>query len=263
MKIDDHMRVSALITFLRPPLASNRQPHRQLPPAIKPVHHAGKHRHVGRLLDGPQIHLRGLDDIRMLHQRPEPPPRRVARTGYRGCRSSGRGGGPIWFGGWTRGCLGGAGGQVVEDQLSQGLVGGCGHGDERMYQLIEANYVSHHAYDWHHDPHAAGAFAFFGPAQFRHFYPELIARAADGHLLLAGEACSVHHAWIAGSIESAYRAVYQLVCRLVLDRRVPAGFLRRLEESWGCLREAQPEVLQWQVYLASRGVEAGLSSSRV
>ena len=47
----------------------------------------------------------------------------------------------------------------------------------------------------------------FGPDQFQDLYPALTEPAAGGLLFLAGEAISIHHAWIAGAIDSMTRSV--------------------------------------------------------
>ncbi|KAI4279621.1 MAG: hypothetical protein L6R35_006047 [Caloplaca aegaea] len=63
------------------------------------------------------------------------------------------------------------------------------------------------------DDYSSGAYAFFGPGQFRAFYPHLIRPHADARFHIVGEAASANHAWIVGSIESAYRGVWLLLER--------------------------------------------------
>lgn len=55
-----------------------------------------------------------------------------------------------------------------------------------------------------------GAFALFGPSQFRVMYPE-ITKPLHGVLHFAGEACSVYHAWVVGALDSAYNSLLQIV----------------------------------------------------
>lgn len=81
--------------------------------------------------------------------------------------------------------------------------------------LIEKSYETHHAFDWYQDPHASGAFAFFGPGQFSKMWPEII--RPNGWLYLIGEAASAHHAWIVGALESSVRAVFQMLQSLHLQ----------------------------------------------
>ncbi|OAX30569.1 hypothetical protein K503DRAFT_788363, partial [Rhizopogon vinicolor AM-OR11-026] len=75
------------------------------------------------------------------------------------------------------------------------------------YDFLAAQYITHHAFDWSHNPFSSGSYALFGPGQFSHLYPYLVRPAADGRLHFAGEASSAHHSWIVGALESAQRAV--------------------------------------------------------
>lgn len=68
---------------------------------------------------------------------------------------------------------------------------------------------------WYNEPNARGAFALFGPGQFGQtdkngfsLFASLKAPAANGRLHIAGEATSIHHAWVVGALNSAWRAVY-------------------------------------------------------
>lgn len=80
---------------------------------------------------------------------------------------------------------------------------------EKLLDHLHDQYLTHHAYDWYHDPNMAGAFAWFGPGQFSQMWPEII--KPNGWLFLIGEAASAHHGWIVGALESSVRAVYQLL----------------------------------------------------
>jgi len=67
------------------------------------------------------------------------------------------------------------------------------------------------AWDWARDPLTMGAFAFFGPGVYdsTDVYSEMLQPAARGKLFFAGEATSACHAWVAGALDSAWRAVDQ------------------------------------------------------
>jgi hypothetical protein len=56
-----------------------------------------------------------------------------------------------------------------------------------------------------------GAFAFFGPGKFQDLYMSLNYPAANGFLHFAGEAISVRHAWVEGALDSAWRAVREML----------------------------------------------------
>ncbi|KAK4696357.1 hypothetical protein P7C71_g1551, partial [Lecanoromycetidae sp. Uapishka_2] len=81
---------------------------------------------------------------------------------------------------------------------------------DKLHKLIEEAYITHFAYDWYTDLGTTGAFAYFGPGQFRAMYP-WIANRNDGNHIIVGEAASAHHAWVVGALESATRGVYQFL----------------------------------------------------
>lgn len=75
------------------------------------------------------------------------------------------------------------------------------------YEQLRKMYVDHHAFSWDHDPYTGGAFAFFGPGQFRDFYASFQDLQCQGKFMICGEAVSVEHAWISGALNSAYNSV--------------------------------------------------------
>lgn len=77
--------------------------------------------------------------------------------------------------------------------------------EDELYKLISGLYLDHYAHDWTHDPNTAGAFAFFRPQQFSCLWGKMI--HPSGNLILIGEACSPHHAWVVGALESAVYGV--------------------------------------------------------
>ncbi|OAL30364.1 hypothetical protein AYO22_01562 [Fonsecaea multimorphosa] len=81
---------------------------------------------------------------------------------------------------------------------------------KELKERISRDYKEHFAYDWSQDPHAAGAFAYFGPSQFQQLYPWITRSGGSNHIII-GEAASAHHAWVVGSLESAVRGVYQFL----------------------------------------------------
>jgi monoamine oxidase len=80
--------------------------------------------------------------------------------------------------------------------------------------------LDHYAYNWHNDEYARGAFALFGPGQFgrtkqgNSMFASMKAPSPNGGLHIAGEATSVHHAWVLGALNSAWRAVYNALGNL-------------------------------------------------
>ena len=61
-------------------------------------------------------------------------------------------------------------------------------------------------------------------------YGSLTAPAAGGRLHFAGEAISPRHAWVEGALDSAWRAVYEML--LVEPAWTPK--LERFIRNWGC-----------------------------
>ena len=110
---------------------------------------------------------------------------------------------------------------------------GTAYGYTRMRRLLDEEFEDIHGHHWGGDPDSSGAFAYFGPGQFRAFYPALVKPAANGRMFLVGEACSVHHGWIAGSLESSYRAILQYLSLLQSSNQVGAEKLDKLQHTWG------------------------------
>ena len=79
---------------------------------------------------------------------------------------------------------------------------------QSVYAEIKRSYITHHGFDWAMDDFSSGAFALFTPGQFRSLYPHLMRPHADARFHIVGEAASANHAWIVGSLESAYRAIW-------------------------------------------------------
>ncbi len=84
---------------------------------------------------------------------------------------------------------------------------------------------------WFWDNHAGGgAFALFGPGQFKNLYPTLLTPEFNGSLNFAGECCSVHHGWIVGALDSAYNAVLN-----ILEQMGAVDKIDQMKETWGIL----------------------------
>jgi monoamine oxidase len=112
--------------------------------------------------------------------------------------------------------------------------------------------LDHFAHGWQNDPNQRGAFALFGATQFGRpdaeapsLYAAVKAPAAEGRLHFAGEATSIHHAWVLGSLNSGWRSVYNAL----------AGHkdkLEKLKELWSVPDEEDPYLLDW-LTCAGRG----------
>ena len=125
---------------------------------------------------------------------------------------------------------------------------------EDLYNMYE----THHAWAWSHDPWTGGAFALFGPGQFKNVYPEFLQLFCNDKFAMCGEALSTHHAWISGALDSAYLRMYQF---LVANNRVDD--IKKLKESiFGGVKgehaeEMNAELMKWTVLLGEGGGPAG------
>ena len=108
------------------------------------------------------------------------------------------------------------------------------HANSIGYDEIKKAYMTHYSWDWSKDQHTSGAFALFGPGQFTNLYPYLVRPAADAKLHILGEAASAHHAWLVGSLDSAYRAVHHFLQRFELH-----DGLTQLQRQWGAVGEME------------------------
>ncbi|CAG8689181.1 hypothetical protein GLOIN_2v1834010 [Rhizophagus irregularis DAOM 181602=DAOM 197198] len=63
---------------------------------------------------------------------------------------------------------------------------------------------------WPNEPTAAGAYAYFGPNQYKELlYPML--KESNSNIHWAGEHTDIHHAWIIGALNSAVRVVKEVL----------------------------------------------------
>jgi hypothetical protein len=103
------------------------------------------------------------------------------------------------------------------------------HAGKITHDKIKAAYTNvYHAWSWQNDPFTSGAFALYGPSQFSNLYPYLTRPAADSKFHIVGEAASVHHGWLVGSLDSAYCAIFKFLYRYRLW-----NYVALLAERWG------------------------------
>ncbi|KAG8988954.1 hypothetical protein FRB90_002474 [Tulasnella sp. 427] len=100
------------------------------------------------------------------------------------------------------------------------------------YKFLKDQYIDHFGWDWQHDEYTQGAFAFFGPGNFSTLYKSLTRPAANGHIHFAGEALSVRHAWVVGALDSAWRAVKEVLWVSHRDKLVKFEGLWGNNEEW-------------------------------
>ena len=120
---------------------------------------------------------------------------------------------------------------------------------EDLYNMYE----THHAWAWSQDPWTGGAFALFGPGQFKNVYPQFLELFCNKKFAMCGEALSAHHAWISGALDSAYLRMYQF-----LYKEGRGADIEKLKNSiFGGVKkkhaeEMNEELMKWTVGL-SRG----------
>lgn len=112
---------------------------------------------------------------------------------------------------------------------------------------LESQYESHYITAWYSEPLARGAFALYGPGQFGSkddqglsLFASMKSPAAGGRFHFAGEATSIHHGWVLGALNSAWRAVYNVLASSPKLRH-------QLVKGWGIPDEEDVETLR-QLY---------------
>ncbi|KAM9957008.1 hypothetical protein ACTFIR_003745 [Dictyostelium discoideum] len=99
---------------------------------------------------------------------------------------------------------------------------------------LQQLFVDYKCWDWYNDDYSSGAFALYSPSQFTQLFPSLTKPSPDGRFHLAGEATSVHHGWIIGSLNSAYRSVDHILQVEGLDE-----LRAKLRLNWGFIDEVE------------------------
>jgi len=145
-------------------------------------------------------------------------------------------------------------------------------------QTLRSLTLNYHVHNWYGDALARGAWGAFGPGYYASLFGRLQRPQAKGHLFFAGEATSIYPGWIAGSLNSAYRSVRQMLIselyKLHLSRDkgnlTQITYLNRLLQilwrQWGTNKyePAAPETPfiqgteRWQLFLGIIGEDAGL-----
>lgn len=77
--------------------------------------------------------------------------------------------------------------------------------------LDDGMILDHDSVFWDEEEWAAGAFSFMRPLDLQLYYRDTI--KSDNRLYFAGEHCSLDQAWVQGAIDSAWRAVGEIVER--------------------------------------------------
>jgi len=136
-----------------------------------------------------------------------------------------------------------------EDQLLTIILEGIARLHQVPIKTLRDELLAYYPHDWYHDEFTRGAFAHYGPSQFTELFPGLTRPAAAGKLHFAGEATSVHHAWVAGALASSWRAVAEI---LTSDGMSTEEAKKKLEDNgWPKPEEVDMELLVKQVAIGS------------
>jgi hypothetical protein len=110
---------------------------------------------------------------------------------------------------------------LINDVLNQlSLI----HGEVVKKEYIKKYFIM----DWNDNPLSMGAYSSFGPGQFMTLYRSMIKSEVNGYMHFAGEATSVHHGWILGAINSAYRTVKEILMKENMKDK-----LHEFSQMWG------------------------------
>ena len=139
------------------------------------------------------------------------------------------------------GCLAQGDGTVHDEELLEIALSDL----EKLHGIPRKKFgpvLDHNVHAWYSDPYTRGAFAYFAPGQFggdndgKSLFVSLKAPADNGKFHIAGEATSVHHGWILGAVNSAWRAVHNALIGYP-DKR------KELADRWGIPDEESPNAL--------------------
>ncbi|KZP24450.1 FAD/NAD(P)-binding domain-containing protein [Athelia psychrophila] len=98
--------------------------------------------------------------------------------------------------------------------------------------FLAAQVMAIHPWDWNAAPYAMGASARFGPSDFAELH-HLFRPAAEGRLHFAGDAISTRHAWTVGALDSAWRAVDDILFNADYPDDVWAEKRTAFRNQWG------------------------------
>ncbi|GAM26627.1 hypothetical protein SAMD00019534_098020 [Acytostelium subglobosum LB1] len=131
-------------------------------------------------------------------------------------------------------------GSLVDDekQLEALLLQNLAELHQVDVDFLESQLITWKLWDWSDYQYQTGSFAGFSACQFSMYFAEMTKSELNGTLHFAGEATSVHHAWILGALNSAYRTVDQ-----VLYTEGWNDLRQKLRNSWGTVNEWQSEGL--------------------
>jgi monoamine oxidase len=119
---------------------------------------------------------------------------------------------------------------------------------EKLWDEFE----DYHPWDFYRDEFQLGAFCQFGPNQFKYTYP-FVTQPASKHqrFHFAGDATSTFHGWVAGALNSGWRAVLgMLLEHPELNPNPNEDIVAKFKKEWGDSEEWDQRTLAKHTYLA-------------
>ncbi|EAU89602.1 L-amino acid oxidase [Coprinopsis cinerea okayama7 len=112
-------------------------------------------------------------------------------------------------------------------------------------------YEDYYPWDFYRDEFQLGAFCQFGPGQFANVYPHVTQPASTKQRFhFAGDACSTFHGWVAGALNSAWRAVLgMLIAHPELNPNPNEDIIAKFKKEWGATEEWDEKTLAKLTYL--------------
>ncbi|KXN82680.1 hypothetical protein AN958_02304 [Leucoagaricus sp. SymC.cos] len=112
-------------------------------------------------------------------------------------------------------------------------------------------FEDYHPWDFYRDEFQLGAFCHFGPNQFKYTYPYVTQPASKNqHFHFASDVTSTFHGWVAGVLNSAWRAVLgMLLAHLELNPNPNEDIIAKFKKEWGDSEEWDQRTLVKHTYL--------------
>jgi len=117
-----------------------------------------------------------------------------------------------------------------------------------------SEYEDYYPWDFYRDQFQLGAFCQFGPGQFKNTYPYLTQPASrQQRLHFAGDATSTFHGWVAGALNSGWRAVLGLLqSHPELNPNPSEDIIAKFKNLWGPSEEWDPKDLAVHHYIGQQ-----------
>ena len=138
---------------------------------------------------------------------------------------------------------------------------------KRLEAEIDSRITDSFAFAWYNDPNYRGAFAIFGPSQFYDTTPIVNGGGASlfdsvkvpgpgGRFHVAGEATSTHHGWIIGALNSAWRAVNNVIKGCSDEKELREKLTKPFKDGGWDIPDEEPEQT-----VIDHGYELGMSGN--